>query len=201
MKFGIIGISGSPRKDGFTDALLTEALDGARSAGAVTEKIILSELNLRPCQYCPDTSDTGRCVVEDDMQAIYGKFNSANGFVIASPIFFGTLSAQLKIMIDRFQTAWVAKYILKKEPPYKERRKGIFLCAAGQDRREYFENAKQIIKIFFATLDIDYAGELFFGGTNIRKTDSAEARAAFKEARELGLRVADGSKKSGASRL
>ena len=67
------------------------------------------------------------------------------------------------MMIDRFQCAWVAKYILKNIARAKKR-KGIFISVAGSYRKDYFENARSIIKVLFATLDIEYDGELFCGG-------------------------------------
>ena len=183
----ILGIGGSPGKGGFTNKLLDAALNGAASGGGVVpEKIILNELIFKPCQECGGCDKTGRCVFKDDMEIVYKKFKEADAVIIASPIFFGSVSAQLKMMIDRFQTAWVSKYILKKYDTRKARRKGIFLCAAGQDKKEYFENARQIVRIFFTTLDIDYIGELFFGGYNTKSRDDKEKKSALERAFELG---------------
>lgn len=156
----IIGISGSPRKGGNSETLLDEALDGARSAGASCEKIRLNDLNYKACQECGGCKATGKCIIEDDMRPIYRKADEADGIIIASPIFFGSVTAQLKTMIDRFQCYWVKKYVLK-EPPSPKKKKGVFLCISGSDRKEFFENAKKIVKIFFATLNVEYLGDLF----------------------------------------
>ena len=158
----IIGIGGSPRKSGNSDMLLDEALDGARSAGAATEKIVLNDLNFKACQECDGCHDTGICVIKDDMQFVYQRIEESDGLIIASPIFFGSLTAQLKAMIDRFQCLWVKRHILKR-PVASKKRKGAFLCVYGSDRSEFFESAKKIVKIFFATLGIEYLGELSCG--------------------------------------
>jgi len=186
----IVGIGGSPRKSGNSDVLLDEALDGARSAGASTEKIILNELNFKGCQECGGCRDTGVCVVKDDMQFVYQRIEGSDGLIIASPIFFGSLTAQLKAMIDRFQCLWVKKYVLKR-PVASKKRKGIFLCVYGSEKKEFFESARKIIKIFFATLGIEYFGELSCG--NLENIGAVKKdKGAMVKAFELGESLAKG---------
>lgn len=187
----IVGISGSPRSGGNSDILLDEALKGARSAGAITEKIDINGLEYRPCQECGGCDINGKCVIRDGMRVIYEKFEEQDAFIVASPIFFGSLSAQLKAMIDRFQCGWISKYVLRKAASARKRRKGAFICVSGSDRPEYFENARQIIKLFFATLDIDYAGELYCGGVNT-KGSVIEKLDVMKKAFDLGLALVKG---------
>jgi len=186
IKMNVLGISGTPRKGGLTDNLLDKALEGARSAGGTTEKIVLNDMNFKPCQECGDMTETGACSIRDDMQGIYKKCELADAFIVASPVYFGTVSAQLKMMIDRFQAVWVRKYVLKSKPSYSKRRKGIFLCVGGMDTQEYFKNSKTVIKIWFATLDIDYFGDLFFGGCNTKADKKEEKDRALNNAFELG---------------
>lgn len=181
----ILAISGSPKRNGFTDALLEKAVDGARSAGASAEKIVLNDIIFKSCQECGGCDKTGVCVLDDDMKNIYRKLESADGVIVASPVFFGSVSAQLKAMIDRLQSVWMAKYILKKESSHKGRRRGIFLCAGGKETTEYFESAKKIIRIFFTTCDIEYSGEFFAGGLNTGK-NIEEKEAYLKKSFELG---------------
>lgn len=164
--------------------LLAEALKGARSAGASCEKIILNDLDFQPCQECGGCDETGICVIKDDMQPVYKKFEEADRIIIASPIFFGTLSAQVKMMIDRFQSYWVRKYVLKRAVSIKKNRKGIFLCVSGAERKEFFESAKKIVKIFFATLNIKYSGDLFCGGI-----DEKDAVKKNKKALSMAFRL------------
>ncbi len=177
----VIGIGGSPRKGGNSDILLDETLKGARKHGASCEKIILNDLDFRPCQECGGCDETGVCVVKDDMQSVYKKIEEADRIIIATPIFFGSLSAQIKMMIDRFQSYWIRRYILKIAVSAKKRRKGIFLCVSGSDKKEFFENAKKIIRIFFITLNIEYFGDVFCGGIDekaaIKKNKKTLAKA------------------------
>lgn len=187
----VLGIGGSPRKGGNTDTLLDSALEGAKSGGADIEKIVLNDLSFRPCQECGGCDKTGICVVQDDMRLVYEKLDSADAVIVASPVFFGSLSAQLKMMIDRLQCRWVLKYVLKRAVTSKRKRKGIFLSAGGASKKEYFENAKSIIKMFFATLDIKYAGELFLAGLE-KGTDVRKNKVALKKTFEMGRALVKG---------
>jgi len=165
----VLGIGGSPKKGGFTDKALDNALSGAGSAGAIVKKIILNDLGFKPCQDCGGCREDGICRIRDDMQAVYREVESADAVIIASPVFFCSVTAQVKMMVDRFQCAWVAKHLLGKRASRRKRRKGVFLCAGGANKKGHFENARQIIRALFATLDIDYAGELFISKSGSEK--------------------------------
>ena len=100
-------------------------------AGARVEKVALSGLSFSPCLECGGCDNSGVCVLRDDLEPLYGKIGSADALVVASPIFFGSVSAQMKMLIDRFQCRWVAKYVLGSKRAAKKKRKGIFLSVAG----------------------------------------------------------------------
>lgn len=184
----ILGISSSPRYGGNTDVLLDAALAGARSSGASTEKIILNCLDFKPCQECGGCDDTGVCVIPDDMRMVYKKVSNADGIIMASPVFFGSLTAQAKAMIDRFECAWIAKYILKKRFSRKDR-KGVFLCASACNKRKFFNNALSIVKNFFATIDVKFSGSLFCPGVD-EEGSVTERKNAINKAFDLGRKVA-----------
>ena len=179
----VLGINGSPRVGGNTDILLEEALKGASREGARTEKIVLNNLNFSPCQECENARDDGTCIIEDDLQPIYQKINEADVIILASPIFFGSLSAQMKMMIDRFQCLWRAKYLVKKNVGKK--RKGGFISVEASTRKNFFDNAKSIVKNFFAVIDVDYQEELFCSGVS-EKGDILKHPNFLKRAFELG---------------
>jgi multimeric flavodoxin WrbA len=161
----ILGINGSPRIGGNTDVLLDKALEGAKAKGAKVEKVILNKLKMVPCQECEKVKDDGTCIIKDDFQPLYKKIKDCDGLILASPIFFGSLSAQTKIMIDRFQCHWRYKYILKKDKAAGQRPGALILVEASK-RKDFFDNAKSIVKNFFATANIEYKGELFCPGVD-----------------------------------
>jgi multimeric flavodoxin WrbA len=181
----VIGISGSPRRSGNTDSLLDKALEGALAGGAFVEKIFLNDLVFKPCQACGKCHGKGACGVRDDMAGIYKKIERADAVIVASPIYFGTVTAQLKAMIDRFHGVWVAKNVLKLRRRDKKRRKGYFLSAAGASGKKYFVDARKIVRNFFATTDVEYSGELFCGGLD-NKGGILSDEKAMKKALMIG---------------
>ncbi|MFH0925242.1 MAG: flavodoxin family protein [bacterium] len=188
MNMKALTIAGSPRRGGNSELLLDSFSSGLMSNNALVEKVVLNELNLKPCQACGGCEQTGKCIIKDDMQSIYGKVKDCDLLIIASPIFFGSITGQLKMMIDRFQCWWVAKYILKRPEILKEAgKRGVFLSVGGMDKREYFEAAKKIIKIYFAVINIFYGGDLFYPSID-KRGSIGEHSVALKEAFELGER-------------
>lgn len=165
----VLGISGSPRSDGNTELLIREFLRGAKANGYETELFILSKLRISPCTSCDSCKKDGECIIDDDMQLMYKKLLEADFIVFASPVYFGGVSAQLKAFIDRCQSLWSRKYILKKElvNPAGRNRSGYFISTAGSvDFNKVFEGAVIVIKVIFKTLDINYKGELLFKGVD-----------------------------------
>ena len=157
----VLGIAGSPRRGGNTDLLLAEVMKGAASRGAKVKTIILSNLEIAPCQHCDACLETGRCKIEDDMQMVYDELEQADRIVLASPIQFMGVTAQAKAMIDRCQALWARKYVLN-IPPLGDRRerKGLFVSVGGRTVANLFEPALVTVKSLFRVLDIIYAGEL-----------------------------------------
>ncbi len=97
----ILGIVGSPRKNGNTEILMKEALKVAQEAGCETEMFLMSEKQVAPCDACGTCFEVGSCVVKDDMQELYQMMDRADGIIIGSPVYFGTVSAQTKAIMDR----------------------------------------------------------------------------------------------------
>ncbi len=184
----VLGINGSPRMGGNTDILLDKVLEGAKNKGAKTEKVMLNNLKFSPCQECDKLKNDGSCIIEDDLQPLYKKIKEADAAILASPIFFGSLSAQTKMMIDRFQCLWRAKYILKKGI-LKKNKKGYFISVEASTRKDFFENAKSIVKNFFVTIGVDYKEELFCSGVE-EKGSILKHPDIFKKAFKLGERIA-----------
>ena len=97
----ILGIVGSPRKNGNTEILMKETLRVAREAGSETGMFLLSEKRVAPCDACGTCFEVGSCVVDDDMQELYGLMEGADGIILGSPVYFGSVSAQMKAVMDR----------------------------------------------------------------------------------------------------
>ena len=89
----VLGIFGSPRKDGNTERLLEEALKGAEQAGAMVDRLRLADLNISPCRECHGCDLTGQCIIQDDMLNVFPKLLEADILILASPIFFYGITA------------------------------------------------------------------------------------------------------------
>ncbi|WP_371363779.1 2-amino-4-deoxychorismate dehydrogenase [Sporomusa rhizae] len=99
----ILGINGSARVGGNTEIVLSNILMAAEKLGAATEYIAIDKLKIQGCKGCLwcQNKETGRCVQRDDMVEVYDKVASADIVVFASPVYFSTMTGQLKTFIDR----------------------------------------------------------------------------------------------------
>lgn len=97
----VLGIVGSPRTHGNTEILMEEALKAAREAGCQTDIFLQAEKQVAPCDACGACFKGDRCVVDDDMQELYKLMDRADGIIIGSPVYFGSVSAQAKAVMDR----------------------------------------------------------------------------------------------------
>lgn len=186
----ILGIAGSPRRGGNTDLLLAEFLRGAASQGAEVKTIVLDELSIAFCQHCDACFKKGICKIKDDMQMVYQELEAADGIVLASPIQFASISAELKTMIDRCQALWSRKYVLKIPPLGAERgHKGFFISVGGRRTPKLFEPALAVVKTFFHVVDIKYAGDLLFSAID-EKGEILKHADAMKQAFEAGQKFA-----------
>ena len=184
----ILGIMGSPRLGGNTDLLLDAVLSGTQSQGAEVEKLVIDQLNISPCREHYGCLEDGHCVIRDDMDALYPKLLAADGIVVASPMFFYGITAQLKALIDRCQALWARKHVLKQDWPGAGR-KGAFIAVGATRGEKLFDGSIATVKYFFKTIGVEYAEELLIRGVDL-KGDIQQHPSALKDAFELGRRLA-----------
>jgi multimeric flavodoxin WrbA len=182
----VLGIMGSPRLKGNTDLLLDEALRGARERGAEVEKIIVDKLKIAPCREYYGCLNDGHCVIRDDMDDVYPKILGADAVIVATPIFFYTVSAQLMLLISRCQALWARKYVLKNlDIPVK---KGAFIAVGATRGAKLFDGPKLTIKYFFQAINADYSDELLIRGVD-KRGEIKERPASLSGACELGKKL------------
>jgi multimeric flavodoxin WrbA len=97
----VVGISGSPRKGGNTEFLLNEALGVALERDFEVERLFCSEIKVGFCMDCGNCAKGKACPEEDDMPTILDALEKADGIIVASPVYFGSVTAQLKSVFDR----------------------------------------------------------------------------------------------------
>jgi multimeric flavodoxin WrbA len=99
----VLVLKGSPRENGNSSTLAEQVAAGAKAAGAEVESVSLHTLDIRPCDACDSCHETsGVCVIKDDMQSLYPKLRRASAILVASPVYWFTVSAQAKLCIDRW---------------------------------------------------------------------------------------------------
>ena len=201
MKTNVLGISTSPRKSGNSDLLLKKALAGAESTGADVEYLNLNDYKINPCIECNLCYKKGRCVVKDDYQQILEKLLKADRLIFATPVFFMSVCAQAKILIDRGQCLWAEKYVLQKsdKPPQRpvdesgllsvDSRLAMVIAVGGSRSVRQFACIRLTFKAYFDGLRAKYVSGLFVG--KVDEFGAIEKHpTAFNEAYRLGAMLA-----------
>ncbi len=97
----VIGIVGSPRKNGNTALLTAHTLKAIAEEGLDTELIALAGLDIRPCNACMVCRQEERCPIEDDLFPIYLRMKEADGIILSTPVYFGSATALTKAFMER----------------------------------------------------------------------------------------------------
>ena len=194
----IIAIYGSPRRKGNTALLLNKAVEGAVEAGAEVEEIVLRDLKMSPCLESYGCKRNGRCVIKDDFQDVYDKALACQGLMLASPIFFYTVSAHTKTLMERFQSLWVKKYWIDKASFGKREftRKGLFISVGATKGKRLFEGTLLTVRYFFEVLDMELWRSLLYRSLDF-EGDVLKCPAYLEEAYNAGKELAYSIKEAG----
>jgi multimeric flavodoxin WrbA len=161
----VLGLQGSPRKKGNTNFLLSTFMDAAEKSGAQTITIDVTKKNIIPCKEYTVCEKKGYCPIDDDVRdEIYPLLRQAEVVVVASPIFFYNMSAQLKAVIDRCQTFWARKYRLKLKDPAAGMRRGFLLSVGATRGKNLFEGLQLTTQYFFDAIWAKFEGSLTYRG-------------------------------------
>lgn len=180
----VLGLAGSPRRQANSTILLDEVLKGAIEKGGKVEKIILNDYRIRPCQACGGCTETGECIQNDDMEGLYPKLLTAGIIVLATPVYFYSVSGVAKAFIDRTQALWIRKYRLKKMVPEPDGR-GYLIAVGATKGARLFECPVLIARYFFDAINAVYQRGLLVRG--IEKAGEILNHGEYLEkARELG---------------
>jgi multimeric flavodoxin WrbA len=180
----VVCFLGSPRAGGNTETLLLEAVAGT---GEDVRIFNLPLMDIGPCRSCGECEETGACSIDDDMREVYGALLKADRIILASPIYFMGLPAQLKAMIDRCQALWCGKYLLKR-PIARHGRKGLLLLVGGRKKKAGIKCAGATATAFFRTVSVPEHTTLAYTGIDA-KGDIRRHPTALAEAREAGGRL------------
>jgi multimeric flavodoxin WrbA len=184
----IIGIVGSPRKGGNTTILVKEALKAAENAGADTELINLGNAEIEPCIACDICKSTGECAIYDDVPSILTKLIESQGMIIGSPVYFGNVTAQLKMLMDRSRPLRM---------DFKLKNKVGGAISVGGSRNGGQETTISAIHEFMLIHDVIIVGDgaplAHYGGTGVggAKEEAGSDEVGLETSKNLGGRVAE----------
>ncbi|MGB3210547.1 MAG: flavodoxin family protein [Desulforhopalus sp.] len=187
----IIAIYGSPRRDGNSSALLKQAVAGARQEGAQVEEVFLRDYKISPCLEIYACIKNGECAIRDDFPEILAKVEASTGIMLASPIFFYSVSAHTKIFMDRCQSLWVRKYWIENQVFGKspETRKGLFISVGATSGKKLFDGAILTVKYFFDVLSAGLWKTVLCRGVD-RKGEIENRNDYLQESFEAGRELA-----------
>lgn len=158
MTIDVLAFATSPRRHGNSETLLDWVLAAMAAEGeTAVEKIVVPEVDIRPCRGCNACETLNRCVQRDYMDYVHDRIIAADCIVLASPIYCMGLAAQAKVLVDRTQVFRSRKYVLRLPivpPERKGKRVGIFLATAGQNWENVFDAAIPSVKCFFNVIDV-----------------------------------------------
>jgi multimeric flavodoxin WrbA len=188
----ILAIYGSPRRKGNTATLLRHAVRGAVDAGAQVDEIVLRDLKISPCLEIYACKKEGRCAIKDDFHQVVERILSVKGIILASPVFFYTVSAHTKILMDRCQSLWVKKYWIDKVPfgQWTPKRKGLFISVGATKGKKLFDGVLLTVKYFFDVLDTELYRSLLYRRLEF-EDDVLKHPEYLEEAYEAGKALAD----------
>ncbi len=178
MKKKVLILSGSPRKQGNSDLLCNEFMRGALEAGHEVEKVRVQEKNVACCMACYACRDTGICTIKDDMAEIMQKMIDCDVMVLASPVYFYSIDAQLKAVIDRSVCRWTEVknkemyYIMTAADGERSSMDTTLACFRGY--ADCVEGAKEMGVIY---------------GTGVYEKGEVKGNHIMKEAYEMGLNI------------
>jgi multimeric flavodoxin WrbA len=182
----VLIILGSPRRKGNSALLAAEAAKAARAAGASVESVYLQGLSIRPCTACDSCQrKLGKgCVIKDDMQALYPKLKVADALLLATPIYWANMSAQMKTFLDRCYALATPK-----GHALTGKKAGIILTYGAPD---VFSaggvNALRCFQDCFGFIDAKLVGTVY--GTAWKAGEVKKNRPLLKEAADLGKSLA-----------
>ncbi len=175
----VLILSSSPRRNGNSDSLANEFMRGAIDAGNVVEKIFLRDKSIHPCLGCSVCSkDKKPCPQKDDAAEIIEKMLQADTIVMATPVYFYSMSAQMKTLIDRC----CGPYTEMKNKDF------YFLATAAEDDPSIMDRIIVSFKGFLDCLENPtIKGSVFCGGVWL--SGEINGKPALKEAYEMGQSI------------
>lgn len=182
----VIGVAGSPRKNGNSATLMRAVLRGAARAGADTKEVYLNGLVFQGCQGCDRCSPKGTCIVSDQLTPVLAELRQAAGWVLASPIYYDSVSGQMKTFFDRCRAFTRDPETQELRPQLEGRRKGVVIVSYEDKPREDYHHEAEKLANYLAWMG-DFGNVEIVCEGNLGPRDAAAGRPdLLARAEELG---------------
>lgn len=179
MSKNVLILSSSLRKSSNSEALAGELMRGAREAGHNTEKISLAGKTIHFCKGCLACQRTQKCVIDDDAGKITDKMGNADVIVFATPVYYYSVSGQLKTLLDRANPLFSSDY----------RFRAVYLLAtAAEDEAETVEGAAKAVQGWVDCFEHAALKKIIFAG-GVNDAGDIQGHPALKEAYETGKQL------------
>lgn len=180
----ITGIVGSPRKAMNSDTLTDAVLEGCKSMGASVNKIYLNDLDMKPCQACRIQDGKG-CRINDGMNILQQVFENSDGIVLGIPVYYGLMSSQVKLMVDR-SYCLAEKLVLPSgevifRTNVKKRKKGITICVSNSYQSQ--QSISDCLGSWGSEINLSMIKEIFISHSQL----GVEAKKSEATLREMFL--------------
>jgi multimeric flavodoxin WrbA len=171
----IVVLSGSPRKGATTDRLTAAFIEGAKAVGHEVSCFRVADMKIEGCRGCGNCiSERGVCVIKDDMQQILESLKQAEGIVLASPVYYFSITAQLKLAVDRLYSQ------LRVGMPIK--RAALLMTCGGAS--EAAASSVSMFRQISSRLNWEEAGIIIT--SHLHKPDEIDGREELDSAKQLG---------------
>ena len=175
----VLILSSSPRKGGNSETLAAAFANGALEAGNLVETVHLREKNYGFCRGCLACQKLGHCVIRDDAVEVTAKMRDADVLVFATPVYYYSVSGQLKTMLDRANPLFGSDYSFTE---------AYLLATAAESGRSTFDGAKKAVQGWVDCFSrCTLAGTVFAGGVN--GVGDIAGHPALEQARRMGMGV------------
>ncbi len=179
----ILGILGSPRKNGNTHILMEKLFQGAREKGAETELIFLNELNIKQCDGCWACGEGKNCPKADDMNPIYSKIFECDAIILGTPIYWYNVTGIMKKFFDRFT------YFTYSENKAKIKNKSVVTIIPYEEQSlKIAESAITMFEKSLKYLELNLVEQLIVPGVN-QKGDVLQKVEVMEKAFDIGKKL------------
>jgi NAD(P)H-dependent FMN reductase len=187
----VVALNGSPLRDSSVDLLLGEVLAGAVEAGGFAQQLRCVDLKLVACMACGPEPTQGLCIFRDDMDKVYALLEAAHAVVVGSPVYFDTVSAPLKMVMDRCNC--VTPLVRLPDgthafrPRWQRTRRGLFVTTCGE--RQAWDLAERTTRGFMKWVGVKWEETIAFAHDDVELGSVKRDVALLAKARAAGHRL------------